>query len=115
MKIGVRAVDLDRFVPDYRLHSQLRLPMELDERRFALGVDQAKGMDAETFHESKRAWYRAVRHGPHRHVNRFGRQRNEIPEVIVRGLRLRKAAVGFLFCSMDQVGELDRILDEKHR
>ena len=30
-------------------------------------------------------------------------------------LRLRETAIGLLFGRMDQVGELDRILDEKHR
>jgi hypothetical protein len=33
----------------------------------------------------------------------------------VRGLRLRKAAVGFLLGGVDDVGKLDRVLDEKHR
>ena len=35
VEIGVGAVDLDRLVPDHRLHAQLRLPVELDEGRLA--------------------------------------------------------------------------------
>ena len=49
------------------------------------------------------------------HVHAFRRQRDEIPEIIVRGLRLRKAAVGLLLGRMDQVGKLDRVLNEEHR
>ncbi len=33
----------------------------------------------------------------------------------MRGLRLRESAVGLLLGGMDQVGELDRVLDEEHR
>src|SRR5512141_3114248 len=45
----------------------------------------------------------------------FRRERNEIPERVVRGCRLRKAAVGFHLDGMDEVGELDGILDEEDR
>src|SRR5664279_492694 len=45
----------------------------------------------------------------------FRRERNEIPERVVRGRRLRKAAVWFHFYSMDEVGEFDGILDEENR
>src|SRR5512141_1450259 len=45
----------------------------------------------------------------------FRRERNEIPEGVVRGRRLRKAAVGFHFYRMDEVGEFDGILDEENR
>ncbi len=42
-------------------------------------------------------------------------QRDEIPERVVRGGRLRKAAVGLHLHRMDQVGELHRVLDEEDR
>src|SRR5665647_3195547 len=45
----------------------------------------------------------------------FRCERNEIPEGVVPGRRLRKAAVGFHFYGMDEVGEFDGILDEKNR
>ena len=36
MKVGVRAGDLQRLVPDQRMHAEHRLPMELDEARLAV-------------------------------------------------------------------------------
>src|SRR5665811_2357996 len=45
----------------------------------------------------------------------FRRERNEIPECVVSGCRLRKAAVGFHFYGMDEVGEFDGILNEENR
>src|ERR1035437_10348703 len=45
----------------------------------------------------------------------FRRERNEIPEGVVRGCRLWKATVGFHFYGMDKVGEFDGILDEENR
>ena len=44
-----------------------------------------------------------------------GRETNEVPEVIVRRLRLRVGAIRFLLGSMDQVWELYRVLNEEHR
>ena len=114
-KSGIGAVDLDRLVPDHRLQARLRLPVELDEGRLAVGVDQAEGVDAEALHEAERARDGPVGHDPHDHVHAFGRQRDEVPEVVVRGLRLREAAVGLLLGGVDQVGELDRVLDEEDR
>src|SRR5450756_391785 len=45
----------------------------------------------------------------------FRRERNEIPEGVVRTCRLRKATVGFHFYGMDEVGEFNGILDEENR
>src|SRR5450759_3804515 len=45
----------------------------------------------------------------------FWRERNEIPEGVVPGGRLRKAAVGFHFYGMDEIGKFDGILDEEDR
>ena len=45
----------------------------------------------------------------------FGHQPDEVPERVVRAGRLRIAAVGLHLHGMDQVGELDRVLDEEHR
>ena len=42
-----------------------------------------------------------------------GRQRDEIPKIVMRGLCLRESAIGFFFRSMDEVGKFDRILDKK--
>ncbi len=115
MEVGVGTVDLDRLVPHHRLHAQLRLPMELHERRLASGVDEAEAVHPETLHEPEGTGDRPVRHRPHDHVGRFGHQRDEVPEVVVRRLRLGKAAVRGLLDGVDEVGELDRVLDEEHR
>ena len=51
----------------------------------------------------------------HDHVHTFGRQTDEIPKVVVRGLCLGEGAVRLLLGGMDEVWELDRILDEEDR
>jgi hypothetical protein len=115
MEVGIGAVDFHGLVPEHRLHAQLRLPVKLDERRFALRIDEAEGVDAKPFHEAERARDGAIRHHPHDHVHAFGRQADEIPEIVVRRLRLRKSAVGLLLDRMNHVRKLDGVLDEEHR
>ena len=44
-----------------------------------------------------------------------GMQRHEVPERVVRGLRLRDLAIGLGLGRVDQVGELDAVLDEEDR
>ena len=78
-------------------------------------VHEPERVDAEPLHEPEGARDRAVRHRPHEHVGRLRHERHEVPEVVVRGLGLREAAVGLLLGRVDQVGELDRVLDEEHR
>ena len=48
-------------------------------------------------------------------LHALGRERDEVPEIVVRGLRLREAAIGLLLGGVDQIGEFDRVLDEEHR
>ena len=115
VEIGIGAVDLDRLVPHHRLQSEFGLPVEFDERRLAFGVHQAKGVDAEAFHEPERARDRAVRHDPHDHVHALRHERDEIPEIIVSRLRLRKVAVGLLLGRMNQIGKFDRVLNKEDR
>ena len=69
MKIRVRPVYLQRLIPHHRLHSQLRLPVELHKRRLALRRYQPERMYPEAFHKAKRTWNPAVRHDPHHHVH----------------------------------------------
>lgn len=97
MEVGIGAVDLDRLVPGDGLQAQLRLPVELDEGRSVILVEQTEGVDPEPFHEPERARDRPVRHGPHDHVEALGRERDEIPEIVVCRLRLRKVPVGCRF------------------
>lgn len=53
MKIGIRAIDLDGFVPDYRLHPELGLPVELYERRFPVRGHQTVSVYSESLHEAE--------------------------------------------------------------
>ncbi len=115
MEIGIGTGDLDRLVPGGALQTQHGLPVKLDEAAFAVGIDQAEGVNAETFNHPQRARDGAVRHRPHDHVHAFGHQAHEIPEGIVRTGGLRIAAVGLHLHAMDEIGELDRVLDEEHR
>ena len=115
VEVGIGAVDLDRFVPDHRLEAELGLPVELDEGGFAVGVDQAESVDAKALHHAEGARDRPVGHDPHHHVHAFGAEADEVPEIVMRGLRLRETAIGRRLCGVDQVGEFDRILDEEHR
>ena len=79
------------------------------------GVDQPEGVDAEALHEAERPRDRPVGHDPHDHVHALGRERDEVPDVVVGGRRLREAAVRLLLEGVDHVGELDRVLDEEDR
>jgi hypothetical protein len=89
--------------------------MEFDEGRYALGVDEPEGVDAEPLDHAQRTRDRAVRHYPGEHVHTLRHQRREVPECIVRGRRLRIAAVRLHLYRMDEIGKLDRVLDEEHR
>ena len=71
-------------------------------------------MYAKPFHEPERARDGAVRHDPHDHVHALGREGYEVPEIVMRGLGLGKAAVGLWLHCVHDIGELDRILDEEH-
>jgi hypothetical protein len=46
-------------------------------------------------------------------VHAFGRQRDEIPERVVRRCGLRHLVVGLRLDRVHEVGELDAILDEE--
>jgi hypothetical protein len=49
-RIGAR--DLDRLVPHQRMGAELGLPVELDEVRLALRIDEAEGVHAEALHHA---------------------------------------------------------------
>ena len=115
VEVGVGAGDLDRLVPHQRVRAQLGRPVELDEGRLALLIDEAEGVHAEALHHAEAARDRSVRHHPGQHVRRFGHQRDEVPERVVRRCRLRDRVVRFRLYRMHQVRKLHRILDEEHR
>src|ERR1700733_402681 len=89
--------------------------MKFNERRLVFRIDEAERVNAEPFHESQRAWDCPVGHDPHDHVHALGRQADEVPEIVVRRLRLRKSAIRLLLGGMDQIRKLDRILYEENR
>ena len=115
MEVGVGPGNLDGLVPHQRMGAGLRVPVELDEVRFALVVDQAVGMHAEALHRAIAARNRAIGHRPHQHVGDLGHQRRKVPERVVRRPRLRHGEVRLGLGGVDQVGKLHRVLDEEDR
>ena len=113
MIVRVGPGDLDRLVPAGGLGPQPGTPVELDEGRLPLGVDQPEGVDAEALDHAQRSRNGPVGHGPHHHMGALGHQADEVPERVMRAGRLRIAAVGLHLHGMDQVGEFDRVLDEE--
>src|SRR5450759_3300359 len=72
-------------------------------------------MHTKAFDHAQRTWNCAIGHDPHHRMHGFRRERNEIPERVMRGRRLRKAAIWFHLYGMDQVGDFDGILNEENR
>src|SRR5512140_2064049 len=72
-------------------------------------------MHAKAFDHAQRTRDGAIRHDPHHRMHGFRRERNEIPERVVRGCRLRKAAVRLHLDGMNEVGKFDGVLDEEDR
>src|ERR1700759_166577 len=48
-------------------------------------------------------------------MHAFRREADEVPEIIMRRLGLRKSAVRLLFDRVNQIRKLDRILNEENR
>jgi hypothetical protein len=115
VEVGVGAVDLHRFVPHQRVRAGHRQPVELDEVRLALVVDETVRVHAEAGHRAVAARDAAVAHHPQRVVDALRHQRHEIPERVVRARRLRHAVVRLGLDRVDQIRELHRVLDEEHR
>lgn len=89
--------------------------MEFHEPRLAGGVHQPERMDAEALHHPEASRDGTVGHRPHDHVRRFRRERDEVPERVVRGPGLRHLEVRLGLRGMEEVGEFHRVLDEEHR
>ena len=115
MKVRIRTRDFHRLVPVERVRSGDGLPVELDEGRLALGVDQPERVNSEALHHAKAARQGAIRHRPHQHVSRLGHQGDEVPEGVVRRRGLRHSEMGLRLRGVDQIGKLHRVLDEEHR
>ncbi len=115
VKVRIRTVDFHRLVPDNGLETKFWLPDEFDESRLVLGIHEAKGMNPKPLHEAEGARNCTIRHDPHDHVHGFRCQTDEIPEIIVCRLRLRKSPVRFLLDGMNHIGKSNGILDEEDR
>ncbi|MNO48221.1 hypothetical protein D3C76_385530 [compost metagenome] len=113
--VGVLARQLLRLIPQQRMHTLARLPVELDETGHALGVDQAEGVHAKALHHPQAARDGTVGHGPGHHVRRLRHQRDEVPESVVSRAAGRHLVVRLGFDRMYEVRKLDGVLDEKHR
>lgn len=87
--------------------------MKLHERALAAGVYQPEGMHAEALHHPEAARQCPIRHQPHDRVQRLRLQRHEVPQGVVRRLRLRDLVVRLRLDRMNEVGELDAVLDEE--
>ena len=69
VRTGILACDLERLVPDERVHAELRKPVELDKVTFPGSVCEGESVDAEALHHAQRTWYTTVGHNPHDHVS----------------------------------------------
>ena len=115
VEIGVGAGDLDRFVPCERMRARdAEFQWNFTKLDSPSAFTKRKRVHAEALHHAIAARDRAVRHDPHQHVSRFGHERHEIPERVVRGRRLRHRVVRLGLHRMDEVRELHRVLDEEH-
>ncbi len=114
MEIRVAARDELRLVPHYRMHPQQGLPVKFHKTCLAFLIDEPESMHPESLHHTEAARNGAVGHDPHDHVHRLGRDGDKIPKGIVRRSRLRDFVVGFGLDSVNEIGELDGVLDEKN-
>ena len=114
VEVRVHAVGEQRLLPGHGVHAEHRLPVELDQHGGAVRRDQAVGVDAEALHHAVGARDAAVGHVPQGVVLGLGVQGHEVPERVVRGLRLRDLAVRVRLHRVHHVRELDGVLHEEH-
>ena len=115
VEVGVEPGGELRLLPGQGVHAQRGLPVELDQAGLPVGVHQPEGVDAEALHRPVAARDAPVAHVPDRVVGGLGVLGDEVPEGVVRRLRLRDLAVGVRLPGVDDVGELDGVLDEEDR
>src|SRR5256885_15936445 len=83
--------------------SRLGVPVELDEDRLSLCIDEAEGVHAKTLHRGEAAGDGAIRHQPHQHVGGLGHERDEIPERVMGARGLRHLVMWLRLDGMHQV------------
>lgn len=101
MEIRVLASQLQGFVPDKRVHTQMGDPVELDKVSLSLFVDESKSVHTKSLHHSVGSGDGAVRHGPHEHVGGLRVQVHKVPKVVVSCLGLRNLVVWLWLDSMN--------------
>ena len=113
VEVGVVARRHLGLFPDLAVDALLRLPVELHQAGLARLVDEPEGVDAEALHHPVRQGDGPVGHAPG-HVRLGLRvEGDEVPERVVRALRLRDLPVGFGLDRVHDVRELDALLDEE--
>ena len=115
VEVGVHPREHLRLLPGQGVHAQHGLPVELDQRGAAVGVEEPERVHPEPLHGPVRARDAAVGHVPDRVVLGLGVQGDEVPERVVGALRLGDLPVRVRLAGVDDVGELDPVLDEEHR
>jgi hypothetical protein len=133
VEIGVLASKLESLVPDEAVNTKAWLEVELDKEALALGVVESEGVDTETLHHAVGSGNTTVGVCPHEHVGGLGVKVLEVPEVVVScemmisgcslkdflsmrhtSLCLGDLVVRLRLAGVDDIGELDRILNEEN-
>lgn len=83
VEVRVLSSQLQSLIPDQRVNTKVRDPVELDKMALALLVDQAECVDTKSLHHTVRSWDSTVRHGPVEHVRGLRVKKDEVPEVVV--------------------------------
>ena len=110
VEVGILTRQLQGLVPDERVHSEVRDPVELDKVALSLLVDQRERVDTEALHHTVGPRDGAVRHRPHEHVRGFGVQVHKVPEIVMGRLGLGHFVVRLGLDSVDcrQLASLSR-------
>lgn len=88
--------------------------MKFDQLGLTVIGDQTEGVHTKAVDVSEGPGNAVAGHGPHKRVQSAGLLAEEIPSRIVGSRRLRNLVVTSRLHRMDQVGEFNGILNEKH-
>lgn len=113
VEVRILTGQLQSFIPDKTVDTQVRGEVELDKVAFTLGVHQSVCVDTKALHHSVRTGNGSIRLSPGEHVGGFCVEELEVPEVVVGSLSLRNLVVWFWLSSVNDIRELDSILDEE--
>lgn len=91
------------------------LPVEFDQLGVSAIGDQTEGVHTEAVEVSEGPGNAVAGHCPQKRVQSTGLLAEEVPSRVMRRRRLRDLVVASRLHCVDQVGELDGILNEKHR